>query len=150
MRISCGREGNGTQGTCAESVGGIVVIKKLDILPELKPHTIVVGDASAGDNSSLAHRVGDSVFPRESVEAAHNIRYHVCNHQTRETFEKQTMGAGTQPLFDGSNGPLHLANVATGWHDIQLDWVQGLADALELIVGVDVAYGNDLIPREAL
>ncbi len=42
--------------------------------------------------------------------------------------------------------------MATGWHDIQLDWVQGLADALELIVGVDVAYGKTacLVPTDDL
>jgi hypothetical protein len=92
LRISRGREGNGTQGTCAESVGGIFVLKKLDILPELKPHTIVVGDAGAGDNSSGAHRVGDSVFSRENIETAHNIRYHVCDRQTREPFENANHG----------------------------------------------------------
>jgi hypothetical protein len=64
----------------------------------------------------------------------------------------QTMGAGTQPLFDGLNGPLHFADVAIGWHDIQLDYVQGLEGALELVVGVDVAYGKTacLVPTDDL
>jgi hypothetical protein len=74
LGVTSGRHGNSAKGPSAGRVGGVGVLKHLDILAELNPHGTIVWQGNAGDQGDGAKVTGDAGAAGEKVEATHEPR----------------------------------------------------------------------------
>ena len=49
-----------------------------------------------------------------------------------------------EALLDGPNGAFDLVHVAVGCDNVHSNWVNGIADAFELVVSLNVADGKTM------
>ena len=63
----------------------------------------------------------------------------MLDEQLGQAEERETVNARSESLLNGPNGPLHLADVAIGQYNVHFHRPNGVANALELAVGVHVS-----------
>jgi hypothetical protein len=66
----------------------------------------------------------------------------VSDQKAWKAFEGQTVCARAEALFEGTDGPLDLADMAVGGDDVEANGEKGGASALELVVAMNVADGE--------
>ena len=66
----------------------------------------------------------------------------MADHEFGNAFERETMYASTKTLFDGPSGAFNFANVTVSGYDVHSNRMDGVAEALKLVVTVDVADGE--------
>lgn len=52
------------------------------------------------------------------------------------------MDTGAEALLDGADRPFDLANMTVCGNHVEMDWVEGIAEAREFVIGVDVGDGE--------
>lgn len=75
--VTGGTESNGTECAGVRCVGGVVVIKNLNVTAKLEAHGIEIWARHTGDNGGGAKGVRDTRRPRELVEAPDDLSDHV-------------------------------------------------------------------------
>jgi hypothetical protein len=130
---------NGANGSCLWCVGGVVVLEHLDIGAEFKFEFVEIWWWDPGDKGRGAEGVGDAVDAGKTVEVADDIVDHVLNKEARQTAERETVDAGTQPLFHSANGAFDFAYMTVGGDKVNHDGKKIIANASELMIGMDVA-----------
>jgi len=111
-------QGNGTKGTSLGGVGRGVGLEELDIGAKFETELVEINGGTAGDNGGGTHGMGDTVGPRELVEAAKHMCDHVVDHNFGEALIREAVGASAEAFFDGPDGPFDFADVAVGGDDV--------------------------------
>ena len=139
MGITRGSKCDGSHRASTKGVRRIVVFEQLNIGAELQAHPMIVRSTNPGDNGVRAEGIRDAMFPWELIEASDGVSDHVADEEARQTTERQTVCAGSEPFLHSTNGTLDLANVAVGGDDVQGNGEQFGTSALELVVPMDVS-----------
>jgi hypothetical protein len=71
------------------------------------------------------------------------------DHELGEAFVGEAVHAGTEPILNGADGALDLADVAVRRHDVHDNRTEVGTEALELMVRVDVANSKSTRVVEA-
>lgn len=109
---------------------------------ELEAQGVEIRQRRASDNGSGAQRFGDAPAARKYVEATNDIVNHVADHELWYTLEREAMKRGTEALLDCTDGALDFANGAVSGHDIHHKGKEVGADALKLMVCMNIADGK--------
>ena len=135
-------EGDGSHGASSEGVRGVVILKQLHIRAQLKAHAIKIRGPHSSDNGGGAHGVGNTVLPRKLIQASDGVGYHVANHEAGKALERKAVRTCSKTLFNSTNRPLDLANVAVGWDNVKRDGKELDAGTFQLVVAVHIANGE--------
>jgi hypothetical protein len=116
---------------------------------ELEAQGVEIRQRRASDNGSGAQRFGDAPAARKYVEATNDIVNHVADHELWYTLEREAMKRGTEALLDCTDGALDFANGPVSGHDIHHKGKEVGADALKLMVCMNIANGKPRVWSKA-
>ena len=131
-------EFDGAHGARPSGVGGVIILKYLDIGSELQRHVVVIWQWDASDNACRTHGGRDMVGPRELVETPDRLRNQVMNHQFWDPFERQTMDEGPEALLGGAHGAFNFADMTIGRNDVDGNRQESVVNTGKFIVSVNV------------
>lgn len=115
-----------------------MIVENLCVAAEFNAHVRVVRAGLTGDNGGRTETGGDAMMPWEKVEATDNVDDKTTGKKFGQAAVREAVDAGTEVLFDGSDGAFDLADVTVRRNDVEMDGEHGKTSAFKFGVGVYV------------